>query len=131
MATPAAAVAFGSHGDAAGCLIKGDTQHFEYICEAVTQGIMRMNLDTGVPVMFGVLTVNTMLQAEERSGLVQGKPNHGAEWAEAAITQANHKRACNPPGLLQTIKPLHTMRDVAVLGFCTLASAMILKKWLK
>ena len=56
-----------------GCLIKGETMHFEYICEAVTQGIMRVNLDTRVPVLFGVLTVMTAEQAFVRAGLVKGK----------------------------------------------------------
>ena len=56
-----------------GCLIKGETMHFEYICEAVTQGIMRVNLETRVPVLFGVLTVLTAEQALVRAGLVEGK----------------------------------------------------------
>jgi len=110
----------------AGCLIKGDTQHFEYICEAVTQGIMRLNLDTGTPVLFGVLTVNTMLQAEQRAGLAKSSDgqvhNHGEEWAESAITQALFKRECKPSGLLQAPpSPLQTVRDIVVIGACSLA----------
>jgi len=64
--------------------------HFEYICEAVSQGIMRLQLDTGVPVVFGVLTCLTSDQALERAGLLPGKPegNHGPDWARTALTMA-------------------------------------------
>lgn len=62
--------------------------HFEYICEAVTQGIMRLGLDTGVPVIFGVLACLTEEQARERAGLVAGKHNHGTEWAQSALAMA-------------------------------------------
>lgn len=69
-----------------GCLIKGETMHFEYISEAVTQGIMRLGLDTGVPVLFGVLTVFKEEQALARAGLLPGKShNHGIEWAQTAV----------------------------------------------
>jgi len=87
---------------AIGCLIKGDTQHFEYICEAVTQGIMRLGLDTGVPVLFGVLTVNDEKQALARAGIeTDGRKvsNHGVEWAQSAVVQANHKRKFGPKGI--------------------------------
>ena len=66
-----------------GCLIKGDTMHFEYIADAAAHGIMRVGLDTGVPVAFGVLTTLTDAQAEERSG--QGPGNKGREAALAAL----------------------------------------------
>ncbi|KAF1787942.1 hypothetical protein PC129_g19109 [Phytophthora cactorum] len=68
-----------------GTLIKGGTMHFEYICEAVSQGIMRVQLDTGVPVLFGVLTVLNEEQAKERAGLSDKGHNHGTEWAQTAI----------------------------------------------
>jgi 6,7-dimethyl-8-ribityllumazine synthase len=64
-----------------GCVIRGDTPHFEYVCQSVTQGITQLNLSLPVPVIFGVLTVNTMEQALERVG---GK--HGHKGEEAAIT---------------------------------------------
>ncbi|MBK6935702.1 MAG: 6,7-dimethyl-8-ribityllumazine synthase [Chitinophagaceae bacterium] len=66
---------------ALGCVIKGDTPHFEYVCQSVTEGIGRLNLLLPVPVIFGVLTVNTEEQAIERIG---GK--HGHKGEEAAIT---------------------------------------------
>ena len=66
---------------ALGCVIKGDTPHFEYVCQSVTQGITQLNLMLDRPVIFGVLTVNTEAQAIERIG---GK--HGHKGEEAAIT---------------------------------------------
>lgn len=66
---------------AIGCVIRGDTPHFDYICQGVTQGITQLNVDGFVPVIFGVLTTETMLQAEERAG---GK--HGNKGTEAAVT---------------------------------------------
>jgi 6,7-dimethyl-8-ribityllumazine synthase len=90
-----------------GCLIKGETYHFEYICEAVTQGIMRINLDTGVPCLFGVLTVKTKEQAEARAGIKPGSGNHGEEWAESAVLQAKHRRDHQFKGLpSMTVKML-------------------------
>lgn len=69
-----------------GCLIKGDTMHFEYIAEAASNGIMRVALDTGVPIAFGVLTTLTDEQAEERAR--PGAGNKGREAARAAIDMA-------------------------------------------
>lgn len=54
---------------AIGCLLKGSTMHFEYICDAVSHGLMRVQLDTGTPVIFGVLTCMTEDQALERAGV--------------------------------------------------------------
>lgn len=68
-----------------GSLIKGETMHFEYIAEAVTNGIMKLNLDTGVPVIFGILTCLTKKQAVERSS---GKLNHGYQWGMTAVEMA-------------------------------------------
>ncbi len=64
-----------------GCVIKGDTPHFEYICMGVTNGLNTVQLDNNTPIAFGVLTVNTQEQAQERAG---GK--HGNKGAEAAAT---------------------------------------------
>jgi 6,7-dimethyl-8-ribityllumazine synthase len=66
-----------------GCLIKGDTMHFEYIASATTQGIMDAGLSTGIPVIFGVLTTLTDAQAEERAA--PGPGNKGREAAQAAL----------------------------------------------
>ncbi len=64
-----------------GCVIQGETRHFDFICQGVTQGIMDLNLKYNKPFIFGVLTTNTMEQALERAG---GK--HGNKGDEAAIT---------------------------------------------
>jgi len=64
-----------------GCVLRGDTPHFEYVCRAVTDGVLQLNLQLPIPVIFGVLTVDNQLQAEERIG---GRQGHKGE--EAAIT---------------------------------------------
>ena len=69
-----------------GCLIKGDTMHFEYIADTASHGIMRVGLDTGVPVAFGVLTTMTDEQAEQRAA--PGAGNKGREAAMAALEMA-------------------------------------------
>ncbi|KAK4049910.1 lumazine synthase [Microbotryomycetes sp. JL221] len=72
---------------AIGVLIKGSTMHFEYISEAVTSGIMRVQLDTGVPVIYGVLNCLTEEQALQRAGVgrEQKGHNHGQDWGNAAV----------------------------------------------
>jgi 6,7-dimethyl-8-ribityllumazine synthase len=69
-----------------GCLIKGDTMHFEYIASACSQGIVQASATTGVPIAFGVLTTLTEDQAMSRSG--PGPENKGREAALAAIEMA-------------------------------------------
>ena len=66
-----------------GCVIKGETPHFDYVCMGVTQGVTQLNATGKVPVIFGLLTTNTMQQAEERCGGRLG--NKGDECAIAAI----------------------------------------------
>lgn len=74
-----------------GCLIKGDTMHFEYIADAASRGISEVGLATGVPVAFGVLTTLTDEQAEVRSR--PGPGNKGREAAQAAVEMATLLRA--------------------------------------
>ncbi|HTM04390.1 MAG TPA: 6,7-dimethyl-8-ribityllumazine synthase [Vicinamibacterales bacterium] len=76
---------------AIGCLIKGDTMHFEYIASTCSQGIMQASTATGVPIAFGVLTTLTEEQAAARSG--SGPENKGREAALAAIEMATLFRA--------------------------------------
>lgn len=64
-----------------GTIIRGDTPHFDYVCKAVTDGVVQLNLTLDVPVVFGVLTVDNETQAMERIGGV-----HGHKGEEAAIT---------------------------------------------
>jgi 6,7-dimethyl-8-ribityllumazine synthase len=73
-----------------GCVIQGETPHFTYICQGVTQGITQLNLDYDIPFIFGVLTTETRQQAIDRSGGKFG--NKGDEAAVTAIKMA----ALNP-----------------------------------
>lgn len=72
-----------------GCVIRGETHHFEIVANQAAAGIMQVQLDTGVPVAFGVLTTEDKEQALARSG---PKNNKGAEAAEVAIEMANLMR---------------------------------------
>ncbi|MBD5194317.1 MAG: 6,7-dimethyl-8-ribityllumazine synthase [Bacteroides sp.] len=70
-----------------GCVIRGDTPHFDYVCDIVSQGTAQLNALGKAPVIFGVLTVDNEQQALDRAGGVLG--NKGAEAAVAAIKMAN------------------------------------------
>lgn len=73
-----------------GVLIKGSTMHFEYIAQSCCEGLMRVGLDTGTPVILGVLTCLTEEQALQRSGVGEGAGvhNHGEDWGTAAVEMA-------------------------------------------
>jgi 6,7-dimethyl-8-ribityllumazine synthase len=73
---------------AIGVLIKGQTMHFEYISESVSHGLMRVGLDTNIPIIFGVLTCLTDDQALARAGLASNGHNHGEDWGSAAVEMA-------------------------------------------
>lgn len=73
---------------ALGVVIRGGTPHFEYVCQAVTEGLTRVQLDTGVPIGFGVLTVDTEEQGLDRAGLAGSREDKGAEAVEAAVLMA-------------------------------------------
>lgn len=64
-----------------GCVVRGGTPHFDYICQGVTQGITQLNIDFSLPIIFGVLTTDDQQQAEDRSGGI-----HGNKGDEAAVT---------------------------------------------
>lgn len=64
-----------------GCVIQGETRHFDFVCQGVTEGVSRVSLDYSLPVIFGVLTTNDLQQAVDRAG---GK--HGNKGIEAAVT---------------------------------------------
>lgn len=66
-----------------GCVVRGETPHFDYVCQSVTQGVTHLNAECDVPVIFGVLTVENETQAEERLGGIHG--HKGREAAEAAL----------------------------------------------
>jgi 6,7-dimethyl-8-ribityllumazine synthase len=71
---------------ALGVVIQGDTPHFDYVCDAATSGLTRVQLDTSVPIGFGLLTVANEQQGLDRAGLEGSKEDKGAEAVEAAIT---------------------------------------------
>jgi len=73
-----------------GCVIRGETEHFDFVCEGVTQGIKDLNLKGDIPVIFCLLTDNNMQQSIDRSGGKHG--NKGTEAAIAAIKMANLRR---------------------------------------
>jgi len=74
-----------------GAVIRGGTPHFDYIAAEVTKGIAKVNMDTGVPVIYGVITTDTLEQAIERSGTKDG--NKGFDAAVSAIEMANLVKA--------------------------------------
>jgi 6,7-dimethyl-8-ribityllumazine synthase len=73
-----------------GCVIKGETMHFEFVCDGVTQGVKDLNIKYDVPVIFCLLTDNNEQQSIDRSGGIHG--NKGTEAAIAALKMANLKR---------------------------------------
>jgi 6,7-dimethyl-8-ribityllumazine synthase len=77
---------------ALGCVIRGDTAHFDYVAGECARGLQRVMLDSGVPVAFGVLTTNTEAQARERAA--QDELNKGAEAVRTAIAMAQLLRSC-------------------------------------
>lgn len=73
-----------------GCVIQGETPHFTFICQGVTQGITQLNMEYNIPFIFGVLTTNTGKQAADRAGGIHG--NKGDEAAVTAIKMAALQR---------------------------------------
>ena len=89
---PLAAQAMAKSGNydaviALGAVIRGSTSHYDYVCAEVSKGVAQAALSTGVPVLFGVLTTDTIEQAIERAGTKAG--NKGAECAQGAIEMVN------------------------------------------
>jgi 6,7-dimethyl-8-ribityllumazine synthase len=76
---------------ALGCVIRGATAHFDYVAGEAAKGIAKVGLDTGVPVIFGILTTETVEQAMDRAGIKLG--NKGAEAASVAVETANLLKA--------------------------------------
>jgi len=76
---------------ALGAVIRGSTSHYDYVCAEVSKGIAQTSLETSVPVLFGVLTTDTIEQAIERAGTKAG--NKGADCAQSAIEMINLLRA--------------------------------------
>jgi 6,7-dimethyl-8-ribityllumazine synthase len=83
---------------AIGVLIKGETMHFEYIADAVSHGLMRLQLEGNIPVIFGLLTLLSDEQGLMRAGIggngTEGH-NHGSDWGSAAVELGVKKRGWN------------------------------------
>ncbi|MFZ1800721.1 MAG: 6,7-dimethyl-8-ribityllumazine synthase [Chitinophagaceae bacterium] len=82
-----------------GAVIRGGTPHFEYVCKSVTEGITALNLSLKMPVIFGVLTLENIAQAMDRSGGKEG--NKGEEAAITAIKMISLSRQLNDPGFFE------------------------------
>lgn len=82
---------------ALGCVVRGETPHFDYVAAGCAEGLMRVALDSGIPVTMGVITANDVAQAEARSGKTGGidtkAGNKGVEAADAAVRLAASYRA--------------------------------------
>lgn len=76
-----------------GCVIQGETRHFDFICDACANGIMNVSLNFNIPVAFGVLTTNNVKQAKERAGGKHG--NKGVEAAETVLKMLSLKDSLN------------------------------------
>ena len=74
---------------ALGVVIQGETPHFDYVCSAATDGLTRVQLDSNVPVGFGLLTVNNEAEALARAGLDGSKEDKGAEAVQAALSMTS------------------------------------------
>jgi 6,7-dimethyl-8-ribityllumazine synthase len=70
-----------------GAIIRGSTSHYDYVCAELSKGIASVSMNSGIPVLFGVLTTDTIEQAVERAGTKAG--NKGAQCAQSAIEMAN------------------------------------------
>ena len=90
---------------ALGVVIRGGTPHFEYVCQAATDGLARVALDSGVPIGFGLLTCDTEQQALDRAGLPGSHEDKGAEAVEAAIATALALRGIRAGGQAADVRP--------------------------
>lgn len=86
---------------AVGCLIKGQTMHFEYISESVSNALMQLQFQSNLPIVFGLLTCLTDEQALLRAGVGEGGHNHGTDWGRAAV-EMGFKRKQWESGVLKS-----------------------------
>lgn len=92
---------------AIGCVIRGDTSHYDFVCSETARGLQLAQMDTGVPIMFCVLTCDTLEQAIDRAGLKGG--NKGFEAGLGAIEMAHLSRKLRGPQAMSSVsrKPRH------------------------
>jgi 6,7-dimethyl-8-ribityllumazine synthase len=79
---------------ALGVVIRGDTPHFDYVCRAASDGLVRVSVDSGVPIGFGLLTCDDQTQALDRAGLPGSNEDKGYEAAQAALATVLALRNC-------------------------------------
>ena len=79
---------------ALGCVIRGDTDHYDYVCQQVSQGCQQVSLQSDTPVLFGVLTTENEAQAKERAGGAHG--NKGRDSVDAAVETVSLLRRLGP-----------------------------------
>ena len=84
---------------ALGCVVRGGTPHFDYVCDSVTQGLTRIALDESTPVANGVLTVNDYDQAVDRAGFADSAEDKGAEAMQAALETVHTLRTLDESNL--------------------------------
>lgn len=84
---------------ALGCVVRGGTPHFDYVCDSVTQGLTRIALDESTPVANGVLTVNDYKQAVDRAGFADSAEDKGAEAMQAALETVHTLRTLDESNL--------------------------------
>ncbi|MHB0835666.1 MAG: 6,7-dimethyl-8-ribityllumazine synthase [Corynebacterium aurimucosum] len=84
---------------ALGCVVRGGTPHFDYVCDSVTQGLTRIALDESTPVANGVLTVNDYDQAVDRAGFTDSAEDKGAEAMQAALETVHTLRTLDESNL--------------------------------
>jgi 6,7-dimethyl-8-ribityllumazine synthase len=89
-----------------GCVLRGETTHYDYVCSEAARGIQLAQIDTGVPMAFCILTCDTLEQAIDRAGLKGG--NKGYDAALTAIEMANLARKLNPAGADLRVRPHHS-----------------------
>jgi len=99
-----------------GVLIKGDTFHFEYISDAVSKGIMNINISTMTPVVYGVLNCLDEDQVKSRSSNEDGGHNHGEDWGKTAVEMALMRQQATGKGAKVT-ETSAKGKELAALGF--------------
>lgn len=99
-----------------GVLIKGDTFHFEYISDAVSKGIMNVNIATMTPVVYGVLNCLDEAQVKARSSNEDGGHNHGEDWGKTAVEMALMRREATGKGA-KAVASSEKVNELAALGF--------------
>jgi 6,7-dimethyl-8-ribityllumazine synthase len=98
-----------------GVLIKGDTFHFEYISDAVSSGIMNVNLSTMTPVIYGVLNCLDEEQVKKRSSNADGGHNHGEDWGKTAVEMAIMRKEATGKGAKGS--EVKVTKELAAMGF--------------